>query len=68
MEPLHLTGMLLKEAKNVLSSEGILDYDIVLTSPPRLSGMGYSDESRVVLARLNDSRLQVLVCNSNIKP
>lgn len=66
MDDFSLTGMLLKEAKGVLSSEGILDYDIILTSPPRLSGSGYSDASRVILVKQdksNDSRLKVLVCN-----
>ncbi|MDD4295476.1 MAG: hypothetical protein PHC69_00770 [Ruminiclostridium sp.] len=69
MDCLYLTGMLVKEAKEVLRIEGILNYDIVLTSPPRLSDRGYSDDSRVILVRQNDldesgdPRLEILVCN-----
>ena len=69
MDCLCLTGMLVKEAKEALSNDGILDYDIVLTSPPRLSDKGYSDDSRVILVRQNDldesgdPRLEILVCN-----
>lgn len=65
MDHLFLTGMLLKEAKDVLSREGILNYDIVLTSPPRLSDRGYNDDSRVIMTKWDndDSRLKVLVCN-----
>ncbi|HCS72388.1 MAG TPA: hypothetical protein DIW17_00735 [Clostridiales bacterium] len=72
MDCLCLTGMLVKEAKEALSSEGILDYDIALTSPPRLSDRGYSDDSRVILVRQGDSnesgnpRLKVMVCNPKI--
>jgi hypothetical protein len=69
MDHLHLTGMLLKEAKEALNSEGFLEYEIILTSPPRLSGSGYSDDSRVILVRQDKSNksdntcLEILVCN-----
>lgn len=65
MNHLHLTGMLLKEAREFLKKEGILDYEIILTSAPRLSNRNYSDISRVIMAKWDDdlSRLKVLVCN-----
>jgi len=65
MNHLYLTGMLLKEAKEVLKNEGILDYEIILTSAPRLSNRDYSDNSRVIMTKWDDSisRLKILVCN-----
>ncbi|NLY18105.1 MAG: hypothetical protein GX045_03955 [Clostridiaceae bacterium] len=65
MDHLFLTGMPLKEAMDVLKKEGILDYEIIMTSAPRLSNRNYSDGSRVIMAKWDDdlSRLKVLVCN-----
>ncbi|HZK27684.1 MAG TPA: hypothetical protein VFD00_09140 [Thermoclostridium sp.] len=62
MDELLLTGMTLKEARGVLKQKGIIEYKVVVTSPPRSSGMEAEEDFRVLLVYPNDTPMTVLVC------
>ena len=64
MTPLSLTGMRLKEAKKALEKEGISDYQIVVTGPPRLLDRTINDDLRVVIVNMKAAPIQVIVCKS----
>ncbi|HEY8422110.1 MAG TPA: hypothetical protein VIL05_10270 [Thermoclostridium sp.] len=62
MDELCLTGMTLKEAKNVLFQQGISEYKVAVTSPPRCKNEVIDDDFRVLLVYPDHSPITILVC------
>lgn len=59
---LSLTGMLLSQAREILALEGISEYEVVVTGPPRLTDRTVEDHFRVLRVHWDLSPVQVLVC------
>lgn len=59
---LSLTGMLFSEARESLALEGIFEYEVVVTGPPRLTDRTVEDHFRVLRVQWDLSPIQVLVC------
>jgi|LSQX01.2.fsa_nt_gb hypothetical protein len=62
MNELDLTGMLLWEAKEVLARQGIQDFKVVVTAPPRQTERAVRDDFRVLLVNHEKSPIELLVC------
>ncbi|MBP7176740.1 MAG: hypothetical protein KBA53_11100 [Thermoclostridium sp.] len=62
MNELDLTGMLLSEAKEALAHQGIQDYKIVVTAPPRQTDRAVRDDFRVLLVNHEKASIELLVC------
>lgn len=62
LNALALSGMLLDEAKMVLEQEGVSEFEVIVTGPPRLSDRTIHDDFRVMLVHWERHPIQVLVC------
>ncbi|MDI9483478.1 MAG: hypothetical protein QM315_09890 [Bacillota bacterium] len=58
------TGMYLLEAKEALHNEGVTNYRIVVTAPPRQTDREPDDYDRVISVDLKADPPQVLVCKT----
>jgi len=57
-------GFKLKDAVKLIKEQGIENYIIMLTAPPRLRNSGYGEESRIVRQRVTgDGKLELIVSN-----
>ncbi|NLX76502.1 MAG: hypothetical protein GXZ01_03900 [Clostridiaceae bacterium] len=64
MDTLFLTGMTLKEAREVLHKKGITDYELAVTCPPRMKELKPDDDFRVLLVYFRNSSMTILVCKA----
>lgn len=62
MNELYLTGMTLREAKEILNGMGIAEYEVVVTCPPYCKNFNVDDNFRVLMVYPNHSPLTLLVC------
>lgn len=62
MDELSLTGMTLKEAREVLQQKGVTEYNIAITCPPRLKVVNAEDNFRVLMVYSKQSPITILVC------
>ncbi|NLG87874.1 MAG: hypothetical protein GX494_01445 [Clostridiaceae bacterium] len=58
------TGMYLWEVKEALHNEGITNYSIVVTAPPRQTDREPDDYDRVISVDLNINPPRILVCKT----
>lgn len=62
MDELSLSGMFLDEAEEALRENGITEYEVVVTGPPKLSDRTADSGSRVLLADFSRTPVKILVC------
>lgn len=63
MKITDIIGFTLKDAKNILESNGIKDYCIKVTSSPRLKCDDYDDNYRVVSIRKDSVKeFEIIIC------
>ena len=62
MSGLDLTGVLLSEAKEALAKQGVHDYTVTVTAPPRQSDRTVQDDFRVLMVYWEKSPVELLVC------
>jgi len=59
-----LCGYKMKNAVKLLKEQGIENYIVTLTAPPRLRDRGFDEESRIVKQRVTgDGKLELIVTN-----
>jgi hypothetical protein len=59
-----ICGYKMKNAEKLLKEQGIDNYIVTLTAPPRLRDRGYDEESRIVKQRVTDEgKLELIVSN-----
>jgi hypothetical protein len=63
MNELDLTGMLLSEAKEALARQGIQDFEVIVTTPPRQADKTIHDNCRVLMVFWAKSPIELLVCD-----
>ena len=64
MNATDYTGMFLWEVREALYREGITEYNVVVTGPPRLSDRTVDNNLRVILIYPDKSPVMVLVCRT----
>jgi len=64
MNATDYTGMFLWEVREALYLEGITEYNVVVTGPPRLSDRTVDNNLRVILIYPDKSPVMVLVCRT----
>lgn len=62
MDELSLSGMFLNEAIETLRENGITEYEVVVTGPPKLTDRTPDLNSRVLLADISRTPVRILVC------